>query len=57
MLTLKDRMDGVLLLKVFSGMLLPGLKKMMVKILILKINLLPKVMLLSKVSLNSLWEN
>jgi hypothetical protein len=33
------------------------LKKMMVKILILKINLLPKVMLLSKVSLNSLWEN
>jgi len=43
-LTFKDWMDGVLLLKVFSGMLQPGLKKMMEKTLIIRINMLPKVM-------------
>jgi hypothetical protein len=37
-------MVGVLLLKVFSGMLQPGLKKMMEKTLIIRINMLPKVM-------------
>jgi hypothetical protein len=50
-------MDGILLLKVYFGMLQLGLRKMMEKTLILRINTSPKVMLLNKVSLNSLLDN
>jgi hypothetical protein len=56
-LKFQDRMDGILSLKVFFGMLQPGSNKMMEKIQILRINMLPKVMLPSKVSLNSLLDN
>jgi hypothetical protein len=50
-------MDGIPLLKVYFGMLQLGLRKMMEKTQILKIDMSPKVMLLNKVSLNSLLDN
>lgn len=50
-------MDGILLLKVYFGMLQLGLRKMMEKTLKLRVNMSPKVMLLNKVLLNSLLDN
>jgi hypothetical protein len=50
-------MDGIPLLKVYSGMPQHGSRKMMEKTLILRINMSQKAMLLNKVSLNSLLDN